>query len=125
MKILIVEDNANMREVVKSMFASTGAEFLECSDGSDALSCYKEFLPDWVLMDIRMKKVDGLQATKYIKQYFPDANIVVMTQYDDPDYRNEAGKLGIKGFVLKDNLHQLRDIILPKRPNGKRNNKRV
>jgi len=111
MKILIVEDNANMREVVKSMFTSKEIEFFECTDGINALVLYKKCLPDWVLMDIRMKYIDGLQATKEIKHCFPDANIVVMTQYDDSDTRLEAEKLGTRAFVLKENLIRLREIV--------------
>lgn len=111
MKILIVDDNCDMREMMKFYLRGYKAEFRECCDGCDALEAYREFLPDWVLMDWEMKKTDGLAATKEIVSRFPDARIVFVTQHDDHELREAAHEAGAGGFVLKDDLLALREFF--------------
>lgn len=113
MKILIVDDNCDMREMMKFYLRGCDAEFRECCDGCDALDAYTEFLPDWVLMDWEMKRTDGLAATRQIVSRFPDARIVFVTQHDDEDLRQAAGEAGARGFVLKDDLLALREFFAP------------
>ncbi len=59
MKILIVDDHEGMRELMRSYLPAAFDEIHECEDGIDALDCYREHLPDWVLMDWKMKRMDG------------------------------------------------------------------
>ena len=66
MKLLLVEDNDRMREIIKNLVQGLVAAIYECRDGSEALSAYAEHRPDWVLMDIKMEKLDGLSATRQI-----------------------------------------------------------
>ena len=61
MKILIVEDNAGVRRMLRRVVESLAAEILECEDGDEATKTYAEQLPDLVLMDIHMPHMDGLQ----------------------------------------------------------------
>ena len=63
MKLLIVEDNAGIRRVLRRILAGTASTIWECADGSEALAAYEEHRPDIVLMDLRMTHVDGLTAT--------------------------------------------------------------
>src|SRR5436305_4860336 len=79
MKLLIVEDNAGMRRLIKSVVQDLVDKVMECEDGAGAFQAYIDFLPDWVLMDIKMPKMDGLTATLTIKNAFPDANICIVT----------------------------------------------
>ena len=63
-------------------------------------------------MDIEMKTLDGISATRQIKRTFPDARIVMVTEYDNDDWREEARRAGACEYVLKENLFALRRILM-------------
>ena len=111
MKLLIVEDNARMRQLIRSVVEGLAGEVFECSDGVDALAAYTRHLPDWVLMDIEMPKLDGIAATLEIKTAFPQAQIVIVTQYDDAKLRQSAQSAGACGYVLKERLLDVLKIL--------------
>jgi CheY-like chemotaxis protein len=107
MKALIVEDNARMRQAIKSFIQDLVEEIHECADGNEALAHYHRHRPDWVLMDIKMQHMDGLAATRELKQAFPDAKVVIVTSHDESTLREEARQAGALGYVLKENLMEL------------------
>jgi CheY-like chemotaxis protein len=111
MNFLIVEDNENMRRTIRSIIAALAGETHECSDGSEALAAYAEHLPDWILMDVKMKEMDGITATRQIKAAFPKANIMIVSDYDDPDLRIAARQAGASEYVVKDSLLKVYDIL--------------
>ena len=111
MKILIVDDNFLMRGMTRNFLQDLADEIRECEDGSEALSAFEKFLPDLVLMDWEMKKMDGIAATKEIMQAFPKAKVLMFTQYDDAELRIAAVEAGVCGFILKDDLQSLRLIL--------------
>jgi CheY-like chemotaxis protein len=111
MKILIADDDARMRQILKQIVASLASTVFEASDGEQAVEIYAAQQPDWVLMDFRMKPMDGFCATAQIKARFPEARIVIVSQYDEPELRAEAARLGTRGYVLKENLQELPGII--------------
>ena len=111
MKVLIVDDNEKVREVVRDYLPAEVDEIFECADGSEALAFYRQHLPDWVLMDWEMPKTDGITAIREIIREFPEAHICMVTAFDDEDIRSEAFRAGASGFVLKDNLFELEDIF--------------
>ena len=111
MKLLIVEDNPAMRRMMRRMVADLANEIRECGDGAEALEAYRELQPDWVLMDLQMPRVGGLEATRRIRADFPDAQIIIVTQYDDPHWRTAATEAGACGYVLKGNLLDLRRLL--------------
>jgi CheY-like chemotaxis protein len=111
MTFLIVEDNSEMRRMIKRAVTAASDMVYECSDGKDALASYVEHRPDWVLMDIKMPKLDGISATRQIKQAFPQARIVVVSQYNDPEMREGARQAGALEYVLKDDLLAIRRIV--------------
>jgi CheY-like chemotaxis protein len=112
MNILIVDDSAKMRQAIRLVINDLAGEISECTDGSEALAAYTYYLPDWVLMDIRMQTTDGLTATRQIKAAFPDARIVVVTISEGKDMRDAARAVGACAYVVKDNLLELRQILL-------------
>lgn len=116
MKILIVDDSIRMRKLIKAMLKQNQSpteiiEFYECNDGCYALEEYEKIHPDWVLMDIAMKKMNGLDASALIRNRFPDAKIMIVTDYDDVLFREKAKLYGINNYILKENLSQINDII--------------
>ncbi len=111
MKILIVDDNPQMRQMVKLYLRDVADETRECADGAEACDAYAAFEPDWVLMDWEMKLMDGLAATRGIMAKFPDAHILFVTQYDDDELRRAAKDAGACGYISKDNLLGLRSFL--------------
>ena len=117
MKVLIVEDNRAMRELMKRMVEDLVDSFCECSDGQDAPAAYPMDRPDWVLMDIRMKEVDGLAATEQIVKAWPGARVLIVTGYNDASLREAARQAGACGYVLKENLLEVRRWLENRDPN--------
>jgi CheY-like chemotaxis protein len=111
LRVLIVEDDRAMRELIKRMIRDLVESFSECSDGAQALDVYAAHRPDWVLMDIRMKDVDGLTATQQITNAWPGARVVIVTSYNDVSLREAARQAGACQYVLKENLVELRSIL--------------
>ena len=111
MKFLIVDDNERARCMIRKYLCGLSDDFRECDDGFDALRCYEETLPDWVLMDWEMKRMNGLKATRQIIGKYPNAKILLVTQYNDRELREAASEAGAYGFVLKENLAELRRIL--------------
>ena len=109
--LLIVDDSERMRGMIKRLIKSVLAEVYECSDGSQALEAYVAHHPDWVLMDIEMKDMDGITATRQIRAVFPDARIVIVSNYDSDDLRAAASTAGACGYVVKENLIELRRLL--------------
>lgn len=110
-KILIADDDMRMRRVIGEMVNGLGMTIHEARDGAEAVDLFVLELPDWVLMDLRMKPVDGLSATARIKAHSPNARVVIVSQYDDAALREAAGRAGACGYVLKENLHELSGIL--------------
>ena len=114
MKVMIVEDNARVRKMIKSFIADLAEEFSECADGEEAVEMYRQALPDVVLMDIEMRTMDGLTATRNIKAIFPDARVLVVSQWDSPVLRQRAQAAGAEAFVNKSDLQPLKLLLLKK-----------
>lgn len=107
MRVLVVDDNRRMRTFLKSILSDMTTEFCEACDGVHAVDMYESFHPDVVLMDIRMPEMDGLEATRRIVHQDPLAKVIIVTDFDLPEYREEARKAGAKEFVGKRNLLEL------------------
>jgi DNA-binding NarL/FixJ family response regulator len=110
--ILIVEDHAGVRGLLRRTVETIAKRIVECSDGADALVAYRQCHPDVVLMDIQMPRVDGLMATREIKKSFPGACIVIVSDYEEDEFRAEASASGASGYALKRDLEDLEDIIV-------------
>lgn len=113
MVVLIVEDNPAMRRVIRTFISDVAdsIEVAECGDGAAALQAYEQARPDWVLMDIRLGAMNGIEASREIKARHPEAKIVVVTNYGDRELREAAASAGACAYVLKENLIELHDIL--------------
>jgi len=109
--LLIVDDNARMRSLIRCVVADLFESITECVDGARALGAYSECCPDWVFMDMRMPGLDGIVATSRIKNTYPAARVVIVTSYDDANLRRAASDAGAFAYVLKEDLFELRRIL--------------
>ena len=103
-RVLIADDHALVREGLRTVLSSEDdiRVVAEANDGKEALSVCRELLPDLILMDVRMPVMDGLEATRLIKEEMPHVGVVMVTMHENPDYLFEAVKAGAAGYVLKD-----------------------
>jgi CheY-like chemotaxis protein len=113
--ILLADDNPKMRQTIAMILSDLSPAFYECGDGDEAIAAYARYRPDWVVMDIRMPRVDGLTACRRIKAVDPAANIVVLTQYVDPETRSAALEVGAVAFFSKEDILALRQFLLGRR----------
>lgn len=110
-KFLIVDDNSEMRQTLARYVRHEGDEIYECGDGSDALAMYRRHKPDWVLMDINMKQVGGIEATERILAADPGAKVIIVTDYGDKFFRRAAQEAGAHSFLTKEELTELQTIV--------------
>jgi CheY-like chemotaxis protein len=99
------------RQMIRSIIEDLDADFCECADGSEALDAYERCHPDWVLMDVAMSGMNGLDATRQIVAAFPDANVAIVTSYDDDNLRLAAKEAGASKYFIKENLFELRGLF--------------
>ncbi len=102
-RILLADDHAILREGLKALLKlSDDFEVVgEAADGHEAIAACARLRPDVVLMDVAMPGLGGLEATIAIKKASPDVKVLVLTQYEDPEYVRRFVKAGVSGYVLK------------------------
>jgi DNA-binding NarL/FixJ family response regulator len=105
LRILIVDDDTLIREGLKMILETEeGFEIVgTAANGQDALRLCSENQPDIILMDIRMPVLDGVQATKLIKEQFNSVKILLLTTFKDSEYIRSAIRYGAEGYILKSN----------------------
>jgi two-component system chemotaxis response regulator CheY len=114
MNVMIVEDNPQMREMIKRFVVrqvDNVEMIVEGSDGAEAIEQYRQYRPDWVLMDVEMKPVDGITAVDAIRKMDGNAKIIMVTAHGDIAVRTAAQNAGAVAFVLKEDLDQIPPII--------------
>ncbi len=114
MKIMIVDDHADMRRVLRSIVSFSAVkptEIIECESGEAAVGKYIVHHPDCVLMDVELKDMNGFEATERIYTQDSNANVVIVTSYDTPAFRARAERLHVKGFISKDKLSDIKQIL--------------
>ena len=107
-RVAIVDDHQLVREGLRDLLEDApDIEVVgEAVNGHEALLLCSRLHPDLVLMDVRMPEMDGLAATREIKQRYPEISVMMVTMHENPDYLLEALKSGAAGYVLKDGLRQ-------------------
>lgn len=110
-KILVVDDNPAIRTIIADAVAQPRDVIYECFDGAIAVSSFERLRPDLVLMDIELDGMDGLSATREICQKYPEASIIIVSQYHSSAFRLAARKAGASEFICKDDLEKLPQII--------------
>src|SRR5262245_13588107 len=103
LRILLADDHETVREGLKTIFnAQADMEVVaEAVDGRTALAQAAAVLPDVVIMDISMPRMNGLKATEALRQSQPDVKIVTLTRHTDDGYLQRLLRAGVNGYVLK------------------------
>lgn len=103
-KVLIVDDQYLIREGLRMMLSLyEGIEIVgEVSNGKEAIQVLEKLEVDLLLMDVRMPVMDGVEATKAIKEKYPDVKVLILTTFDEDEYIFEALQNGADGYLLKD-----------------------
>jgi DNA-binding NarL/FixJ family response regulator len=103
MKILVADDDALIRDGLRLILETVeGFEVVgAAANGQEAVKLCAAVMPDVVLMDIRMPVLDGVQATRQIKEQFRDVKVLLLTTFKDTEYIRSAVKHGADGYILK------------------------
>lgn len=110
MKILLIDDDKLVCASLKTILEQTGEMTIVAigHSGEEAVKLYDEFLPDVLLMDIRMQGQTGLEAGEKIIRKHKEARILFLTTFSDDEYIKIALKIGARGYILK---QQFSDIL--------------
>lgn len=110
-RIVIADDHPVVRDGLARLIGDEADMELvgEAANGEEAVSRFREFLPTLALLDLKMPVLDGVSATRQIRQEFPQAKIIVLTSYSGDVQATRAMDAGASGFLLKDSLRN--DLI--------------
>lgn len=122
-KLLICDDQYVVREGLKAIFETDSSLQVvgTAADGAEALELIPQLQPDLILMDLKMPIMNGVQATRHIRQKYPDIKILVLTTYDADEWVFDAIRSGAAGYVLKDTQREalitaIKDTMAGKTP---------
>lgn len=108
MKILLVDDDALVLKSLEMILKAEGVDEVYASkNGKEAFELYKKHAIDLVLQDIRLENENGIDIAGKLLGYDKDARIILLTTFKDEEYINKAIKIGVKGYILKDNVDSL------------------
>jgi len=114
-KMLLVEDNDGFRRSLAGFLRARFPSIVlaEAVDGTEAMEKVESFLPQLVFMDIKLPGQNGLEVTRSIKALHPDINVVFLTSYDFPEYREAARECGAYRFFSKGSStsQQIQDVV--------------
>ncbi len=118
-RILVVDDDPGMREMVKLLLNDEGYHVFEAANGKHAMECLKNESPDLVITDIIMEEMDGVEIIMEIRENYPDIKIIAMSggsKISAAHYLESASDLGAdyaftKPFALPDMLKAIKELI--------------
>jgi DNA-binding NarL/FixJ family response regulator len=113
-KILLCDDNDNFRQLLTQYVKSMpGVEIVgEAIDGVDVIDKTETLNPDLVLMDLSMPNQSGLDATKTIKEKWPNKSVIILTLYEDSVYKELADEFNADGFIAKSSIKTQLPIVI-------------
>lgn len=103
MNVIIIDDDCLVSGALKTILESDKDISVPAvgNDGHEAVDLYRKWLPDVLLMDIRMREMNGLTAAQTILEEFPAAKILLLTTFSDDEYIVKSLRIGAKGYLLK------------------------
>lgn len=110
--ILIVDDQKGVRRLLEELFKKDNWEVHMASDGKEAIEQVEKFLPDIILMDMKMPNMNGLEASQKILQKYSKVNIIMMTAYGEMEVVKKALDAGVKKCITKPfDIMNLRNMV--------------
>src|SRR5437667_12847235 len=100
-RILVVDDEDALRMVLSNELSSSGYDVASAGDGDEAITMVQNKKFDFVLLDIKMPKVDGFEVLKFLKKHFPAVKVIMLTGFADLKNAIESKKHGAEDFVSK------------------------
>jgi NarL family two-component system response regulator LiaR len=101
-RVLVVDDDQGFREMLRDFLIDDGFDVVgEASDGEEAVTLTEQLLPEVVLMDLRMPRMDGIEATRVIKAARPTIQVIILSAYEDPGLKRGAEEVGVYCYLIK------------------------
>jgi DNA-binding NarL/FixJ family response regulator len=106
-RVLCVDNHPLFRKGIAAILSREADMQLvgEAGNGHEAVELFRQFRPDVTLMDLRMPVMDGIEATRAIREEFPEAKIIALTSYDGDQDIYRALEAGVRGYMLKEMVH--------------------
>ncbi len=102
-RVLLADDHRMLREGLRRSLEERGFEIAaEAADGDEAVTLAAQHTPDVVLMDVSMPVLDGVEATRRVREATPEVRVVMLTMHVDPDVVARAIRAGASGYLVKD-----------------------
>lgn len=103
-RVALVDDDSMIRNILSKLLSlEEGIEIVgTASDGDEVLDLIDRCAPEVLLMDVQMKRVNGIDACRLVKENFPTLPVVMLTTFDEADYLSDAIDVGAQGFLTKD-----------------------
>ena len=100
-KILIVDDSTYICDVLKKILDQGQFVFLIAKEGQEALDIFKKELPDLVLLDILMPKMDGISALKQMKNIKPEFKVIIISAVEQDEIESQIAQYNVEGYFTK------------------------
>ena len=100
-KILVVEDDPNLRQLMSVFLRRNGFDVMRAQDGEEALSVMESAMPDLIICDIMMPRMDGFALTRDLRQAYPELPILMVTAKEAIDDKRKAYSLGTDDYMVK------------------------
>ncbi len=100
-KVLVIDDERNMRTVLDLLLREEGLEVLLADDGWTGLECYRRERPDVILLDLHLPGLDGIEVLKRIRATDLEQPVIVLTGDTNPDTERQVRALGVNEFIIK------------------------
>jgi DNA-binding response OmpR family regulator len=114
--VMVVEDSADVRMMMKILLEMEGYLVIEAADGLSAVELAVTKRPALIMMDLNLPLMDGLAATGRIREQLPEVPIVVLSGHTSEDYRSAAFKVGCTDYLIKPLDFKLLEVILRSLP---------
>ena len=112
-KLLIVDDEVDIREFAKRFFSKRGIDVTTASNGEEALIAVEQHKPDLVLLDITMEKMSGVEALKKLRERNNQVKVIMVTGIEDEETVKQAKGYDVKGYIHKPLiLEELEKVVM-------------